>query len=58
MSSLATKIKLSNTCGPDLQAGNSLAVEALQGFENYDMMRKAGCQRNAQTQQVRLVLVF
>ncbi|KAM0787730.1 hypothetical protein ACM66B_003788 [Microbotryomycetes sp. NB124-2] len=44
MSSLATNIRLSNTCGEDLRRQNPLVVQALQGFQNYALMREAGCQ--------------
>jgi hypothetical protein len=52
MSQLATRIRLFNTCGPDLTKQNPLVVEALEGFQNYEMMREAGCQRNNVTGQV------
>ncbi|BGP24510.1 hypothetical protein JCM10295v2_003428 [Rhodotorula toruloides] len=44
MDSLAAKIQQQNTCGPDLAKGNPLAVEALNGFRSYRLMREAGCQ--------------
>ncbi|KAK4703428.1 hypothetical protein P7C70_g2793, partial [Phenoliferia sp. Uapishka_3] len=49
MASLATQIRLPSTCGPDLALSNALAVEALMGFQNYDMMRQAGCQKSNTT---------
>jgi hypothetical protein len=51
MSQLATNIKRQNACGPDLNKGNPLVTEALQGFQNYNLLREAGCQRNAETNQ-------
>ncbi|KAM0746808.1 hypothetical protein T439DRAFT_109782 [Meredithblackwellia eburnea MCA 4105] len=51
MSQLATQIRLQNTCGTDLAQGNALAVEALAGFQNYELMRAAGCMRNNATGQ-------
>ncbi|ORY92654.1 hypothetical protein BCR35DRAFT_298134 [Leucosporidium creatinivorum] len=51
MSQLAVKIRLSNTCGPDLSKGNPLVTEALMGFQNYNLYREAGCQKNNSTGQ-------
>lgn len=53
MAALATEVRLQSTCGPDLTLGNALAVEALTGFQNYELMRQAGCQRSNSTGQVR-----
>ncbi|GAA6002419.1 hypothetical protein JCM10207_001110 [Rhodosporidiobolus poonsookiae] len=50
MDELAAKIRLSNTCGPDLNLGNPLAVEALQGFRNYRLYREVGCLKNNETE--------
>ncbi|GAA5943919.1 hypothetical protein JCM3775_002278 [Rhodotorula graminis] len=49
MSNLARTIKLKNTCGPDLELGNPLATEALQGFQSYPLMREAGCAQSNET---------
>ncbi|GAA6049018.1 hypothetical protein NBRC10513_003203 [Rhodotorula toruloides] len=49
MDSLAAKIQLQNTCGPDLAKGNPLAIEALNGFRSYRLMREAGCQTSNTT---------
>ncbi|GAA5942510.1 hypothetical protein JCM10213_004799 [Rhodosporidiobolus nylandii] len=49
MDSLAKEIKQSNTCGPDLNLGNPLAIEALRGFQNYRIYREAGCQKSNAT---------
>ncbi|GAA5845950.1 hypothetical protein JCM9279_004733 [Rhodotorula babjevae] len=49
MATLARTIKLKNTCGPDLESGNPLATEALQGFQSYSLMREAGCARSNET---------
>ncbi|GJN89247.1 hypothetical protein Rhopal_002226-T1 [Rhodotorula paludigena] len=49
MSSYARQIQLKNTCAQDLERGNPLAVEALEGFQSYDLMREAGCLRNNET---------
>lgn len=57
MSTLATQIRLSNTCGPDLNKRNPLVVEALEGFQNYQMMREVGCQKNEVTGQVSAVAI-
>jgi hypothetical protein len=54
MSQLASRIRLSNTCGPDLSKGNPLVTEALMGFQNYNLYREAGCQKNNATGQVSL----
>lgn len=51
MSLLATQIRLPGTCGPDLALSNALAVEALVGFQNYELMRSVGCQKNNVTSQ-------
>ncbi|KAI5479151.1 hypothetical protein MNV49_004011 [Pseudohyphozyma bogoriensis] len=51
MSSLAAKIRLASTCGEDLNQGNAIAIEALEGFQNYEMMYSAGCQKNNSTGQ-------
>lgn len=51
MSQLVVNIKRPNACGPDFNKGNPLVTEAVQGFQNYDLMRRAGCQRNNVTQQ-------
>ncbi|GAA5972521.1 hypothetical protein JCM8115_003150 [Rhodotorula mucilaginosa] len=49
MDSLARKLKLQNTCAKDLSLGNPLVAEALDGFNNYRLMRSAGCQRSNST---------
>ncbi|KAK4046191.1 hypothetical protein OIV83_006266 [Microbotryomycetes sp. JL201] len=49
MSNLATRIRLPNTCGEDLKRQNPLVVQALQGFQNYGLMREAGCQLDGMT---------
>ncbi|GAA5874160.1 hypothetical protein JCM3774_006754 [Rhodotorula dairenensis] len=49
MDSLARKIKLSNTCARDLALGNPLVTEAVDGFNNYRLMRSAACQRSNAT---------
>ncbi|GAA6029896.1 hypothetical protein NBRC10512_003628 [Rhodotorula toruloides] len=49
MDSLAAKFQLQNTCGPDLAKGNPLAIEALNGFRSYRLMREAGCQTSNTT---------
>lgn len=51
MASYAQQIKASSTCGPDLSRRNPLVVQALAGFQNYDMLYKAGCLRNNVTDQ-------
>ncbi|GAA6027294.1 hypothetical protein JCM8097_002567 [Rhodosporidiobolus ruineniae] len=51
MDTLARQIKQSSTCGPDLDKGNPLATEALQGFLNYRMYRELGCQKSNATEQ-------
>lgn len=43
MDALAVKIKKPNTCGKDLELGNPLVAEALDGFNSYRLMRQAGC---------------
>lgn len=55
MAQLADQITHSDTCGPDLTAKNAIAQQALQGFQNYDLMRLSGCQKNNSTQQVRFL---
>lgn len=52
MSQLAAQIRLSNTCGPDLARGQPLVAEALMGFQNYNLYREAGCQKNNSTGRV------
>ncbi|KAL8283322.1 hypothetical protein RQP46_005732 [Phenoliferia psychrophenolica] len=51
MDALATEVRLESTCGKDLALGNALAVEALMGFQNYALMRQAGCQKSNTTGQ-------
>lgn len=49
MNTLAGELQQSNRCGQDLKAGNAVAVEALQGFQNYPMMRDAACLKSNTT---------
>lgn len=49
MTSLVAELQQSNRCGQDLAAGNAVAVEALQGFQNYEMMRNAACLKSNTT---------
>lgn len=49
MDSLARKIKLQNTCARDWALGNPLVTEAVDGFNNYRLMRSAACQRSNST---------
>ncbi|GAA5899351.1 hypothetical protein JCM6882_009095 [Rhodosporidiobolus microsporus] len=50
MDRLAKQIKGSNACGPDIDKGNPLAVEALDGLLNYRMYREVGCQKSNGTE--------
>lgn len=52
MKSLADSITSISTCKDDLANGNALANQALTGFNNYDIMRAASCQKNANTSKV------
>lgn len=52
MDGYAGRIKEAGTCGPDLVKRNPLVVQALSGFENYEMMYQAGCLRDEQTDEV------
>ncbi|GAA5845745.1 hypothetical protein JCM11251_007296 [Rhodosporidiobolus azoricus] len=49
MDGLAKQIKDSNACGPDIEKGNPLAIEAFNGFLNYRMYQEVGCQRSNST---------
>jgi len=52
MDDYATQIRAASTCGPDLTKRNPLVVEALSGFQNYNMMYDAGCLQNNETGKV------
>jgi len=45
----ATEIVKNSACGRDLAKGNALAVAALNGFQNYNLMRDAGCLKDDRT---------
>lgn len=53
MKSLAASIMSASACQNDLANGNALPNQALTGFNNYDIMRAAACQKDATTSQVR-----
>lgn len=49
MSWLASEIQKDTVCGIDLKDKNAMALEALNGFRNYQFMREAGCLINQRT---------
>ena len=49
MGQLASEVRHSSTCGPDLAVGNAVAVQALMGFQNYALMRELGCEKSNTT---------
>ncbi|KAG8949551.1 hypothetical protein FRC04_008484 [Tulasnella sp. 424] len=55
MSWLASEIQKDTVCGLDLKAKNAMALEALNGFRNYQFMREAGCLINQRTNSYCLV---
>lgn len=46
---LASEIQKDTVCGKDLKDQNAMALEALNGFRNYQFMREAGCLINQRT---------
>ncbi|KAG9010231.1 hypothetical protein FRB90_007896, partial [Tulasnella sp. 427] len=49
MTYLASEIQKDTVCGIDLGDENAMALEALNGFRNYQFMREAGCLVNQRT---------
>lgn len=49
MDALATKLVQSDVCGEDLKAQNPLVLQALTGFQNYNLYYGAGCLKDNAT---------